>query len=217
MPARPQRRRDKVTAAPIFHMSDCLLYTVHCLLSIARCLLINFLSLQKPIMLQRPPIRYAIIALAVTLVWIIIEHLAGWNTTRHDIGQYTRMLPMIFFWVLIFVGINQSRGQRRDYTFNEGFRDGLMMSLLYCAGFTIMILIYQKFFNPEFFDTLKAYTLEQLKAKNESPEKIEQTMKSMEMSFNGSALSFFLLFVFSFGWSLIVSAIAAVVYRTKRK
>jgi len=163
----------------------------------------------------KPAVRYALIALGITFVWIIIEHLAGWNSTRHDIGQYTRMLPMILFWVLIFVAINQSRGQRTTYSFNEGLRDGLLMSLVYCAGFTIMIALYQKFINPEFFETLKAYTLEQLKAQNASEEVINEQLKTMEMSFNGSAISFFLLFVFSFGWGLILSAIAARVYRKK--
>jgi hypothetical protein len=163
----------------------------------------------------KPAVRYALIALGITFVWIIIEHLAGWNTKRHDIGQYTRMLPMILFWVLIFVTVNQSRGERSPYTFNEGLRDGMLMSLIYCAGFTIMIAFYQKFINPEFFETLKAYTLEQLKARNASEAEIRESLSNMDMSFNGSAISFFLLFVFSFGWGVILSAVAAAVYRKK--
>ena len=164
----------------------------------------------------KPSVRYALIALAITFVWIVIEHLAGWNTTRHDIGQYTRMLPMVLFWVMIFVAVNQSRGQREVYTFNEGLRDGMLMSLIYCAGFTLIIFLYQKFINPDFFVTLKAYTLEQLKARNATPEEIEKSIKQMDMSFSGSAASFFLLFVFSFGWGVILSAIAARVYRKKK-
>jgi hypothetical protein len=164
---------------------------------------------------MRPAIRYAFIALGITLLWMIIEHVAGWNTTRHDIGQYTRMLPMILFWVLIFVAINASRGQRSSYTFNEGLRDGILMSAIYCAGFTLMIALYQKFINPEFFDTLKTYTIDQLKLKHASEAEIDKTLKDMDMSFSGSPLSFFLLFVFSFGWGVIISAIAARIYRIK--
>jgi hypothetical protein len=166
---------------------------------------------------MKPPIKYALIALAITFVWIIIEHLAGWNTTRHDIGQYTRMLPMILFWVLIFVAVNESRGQRTTYKFNEGLRDGMLMSLIFCAGFTIMILIYQKFVNPEFFETLRAYTISEMKSKSLSQAEIDKAMRDMDMSFNGSAISFFLLFVFSFGWGLIVSAVAARVYRIRSR
>jgi hypothetical protein len=165
--------------------------------------------------MKKPPVRYALITLAFTFVWIIIEHLAGWNTTRHDIGQYTRMLPMILFWVMIFVAINQSRGHRSFYPFNEGLRDGMLMSLIFCAGFTLMIVVYQKFINPEFFATLKAYTIDQMKLAQKSQAQIDKTLKDMEMSFNGSAISFFLLFVFSFGWGVIVSAIAARVYRIR--
>lgn len=166
-------------------------------------------------MSTKPSVKYALIALAISTVWMMIEHFMGWNTTRHDIGQYTRMLPMVLFWVLIFAAVNQSRGQRDTYSFNEGLRDGMLMSLLYCAGFTIVIYLYQKFINPEFFETLKAYTLDQMRARNATDAEIEKSMKDMEMSFNGSVISFFLLFVFSFGWGLILSAIAARVYRKK--
>jgi hypothetical protein len=166
--------------------------------------------------MKKPAVRYALIALAITFVWIIIEHLSGWNTTHHNIGQYTRMLPMILFWVMIFVVVNQSRGQRTEYPFNEGLRNGILMSLIYCAGFTLMIAVYQKFINPEFFDTLKAYTIDQMTQADKTQAEIDQTLKNMEMTFNGSASSFFLLFVFSFGWGVIVSAIAARVYRIKK-
>ena len=107
------------------------------------------------------------------------------------------------------------RSIRETYSFNEGLRDGLLMSLLYCAGFTLVILLYQKFLNPDFFTTLKAFTLEQMKAANATDAEIESSMKSMEMSFSDSPVSYFLLFVFSFGWGLILSAIAARVYRKK--
>ena len=165
--------------------------------------------------MKQPSVKYAVIALAITAVWILIEHFAGWNSTRHDIGQYTRMLPMILFWVLIFVTVNQTRAGKIPFTFTEGFRAGLIMSLIYCAGFTLLIVLYQKLINPDFFDTLKAWSIEQMHAKNIPQEQIDAELKNMEMSFNGSAVSFFLLFVFSFGWGTILSAIAALVYRKK--
>lgn len=166
--------------------------------------------------MKKPAIRYAVIALVITFIWIIIEHLAGWNTTRHDIGQYTRMLPMTMFWVLIFVGVNQSRGERTVYPFNEALRDGMIMSLIFCAGFTLMIAFYQKFINPEFFETLKAYTIQEMTRANKTQAEIDKAMSEMEMSFNGSVVSFFMLFIFSFVMSMIVSLIAARVYRIKK-
>ena len=164
---------------------------------------------------QKPSVKYALIALMITAVWMIVEHVAGWNTTRHDIGEYTRMIPMALFWVMIFVTVNQSRGGRSPYTFSEGLRDGLMMSLLYCAGFTVLIFLYQTFLNPEFFETFKAYKLSQLEAAHATQAEIDSMSKNMEMSFNGSVASYLLLFVFSFGWGFILSAVAALVYRKK--
>ncbi len=166
-------------------------------------------------MSKRPSIRYAIITLAISLVWILIEHLMGWNTTRHDIGQFTRMLPMVLFWVMIFVTVNQSRSGKETFTLREGFREGLIMSLIYCAGFSIIVYLYQKILNPEFYDTLKNYTLEQLQKNNATKEQIDAAVKEMQMSYSGSPISFVLLFVFSSVWGVIMSAIAALVYRKK--
>ena len=166
-------------------------------------------------MTSKPSIRYAVIALVITFLWMIIGHLAGWNTTRHDIGQYTRMLPMILFWVLIFVTVNQSRGIRDRYTFNEGLRDGMLMSLIFCAGFTILIFLYQQFINPEFFETFRTYTLDALKARNATQAEIDAEIQNIERSFNGSPITYLLLFIFSFGWGVIMSVIAALVYRKK--
>ena len=166
--------------------------------------------------MKRPPVRYALIALAITFVWIIIEHLAGWNTTRHDIGQYSRMLPMILFTVMIFVAVNQSRGERTVYPYTEALRDGMMMSLIFSVGFTIIIALYQTFINTEFFETLKNYTIQQMTHEGKSQEEIDKTMEQLNMSFNGSAASYILLFFYSFIWGLIVSAIAALVYRIRK-
>ena len=46
---------------------------------------------------------------------------------------------------------------------------------------------------------------------------IDKTMNEMEMSFNGSMVSYFMLFILSFGMSMIVSAIAARVYRIRKQ
>lgn len=89
------------------------------------------------------------------------------------------------------------------------------MSLIYCAGFSIIVYLYQKILNPEFYDTLKNYTLEQLQKNNATKEQIDAAVKEMQMSYSGSPISFVLLFVFSSVWGVIMSAIAALVYRKK--
>lgn len=166
--------------------------------------------------MQRPPVRYALICLAITFVWMIIEHLAGWNTMRHDIGQYSRMMPFILFTVMIFVSVNQSRGIRTTYPFNEALRDGMIMAFIFCAGFTLLNVIYLKFINPEFFETLRAYNIHEMTRQNKTKEEIEAYKKSIDMSLNGSSVTFFLNFFYFFFWGVIVSAVAGLVYRIKK-
>ena len=47
-------------------------------------------------------IRYSLYLLAFTIAWIMMEHYLGFNSTNLQQGQYTRFVPMILFWILIF-------------------------------------------------------------------------------------------------------------------
>ena len=162
------------------------------------------------------PVRIALYLLAFTIVWILFQHAMGFNTTRHDIGQYTRMVTMIVFWVAIFVVVKNERRNRGSITFIEGWKAGLISSLIYCIGFTIFIFFYQKFINPEFYPTFKEYTLNQMQMQHATQQQIDAKMNEIDMSFNGLAISFVMLFVFSLMLGMVISAIAALVYRSKK-
>lgn len=162
------------------------------------------------------PVRIALVLLAVTIVWIAFQHIMGYNTTRHDIGQYTRMVTMILFWAAIFIVVRNEKRIRGTISFAEALKAGLMSSLVYCAGFTIFIFLYQHFVNPEFYQTLKAFMLTQMQEQHATQQQIDAKMNEVDMSFNGSALSFILMFIFSFIWGVIISAIAALIYRTRK-
>jgi hypothetical protein len=52
--------------------------------------------------MKTPAVKYAVIALIFSIVWTFIEHVLGYNTTKHEIGQYARLIPALFitFWWL---------------------------------------------------------------------------------------------------------------------
>jgi len=168
--------------------------------------------------MKRPAKKFALGALAVITIWILFEHLLGFNTTRHDIGQYTRMFPMFFFLAMIFVAIYyRRRGLGNTLRFAEGFKTGIVMTLIFCAGFTTVIILYQQFLNPEYFSTLHEFCKNKFAAEGLAPEEIDKKLSQLERWQGSSAISYLLLFVFSSIWGIIVSAIASLILMRKPK
>ena len=89
------------------------------------------------------------------------------------------------------------------------------MTLIYCLGFTFVIILYQQFLNPEYYQTLKDFTMQQLQSVNASQEMIDAKMKELEMQASGKPMSYFWLFIFSSIWGIGISAIATLVLRRK--
>jgi len=123
---------------------------------------------------------------------------------------------MIFFWVIIFVTLFAQRKKYGDtLTFKQGFQTGLIMTLVYCAGFTVMIILYQNLVNPEYYQTLKDFTMKTLEERKATQAMMDAEMKELQMSQSGSASSYLLLFVFSSIWGIGISAIASALLRKK--
>jgi hypothetical protein len=142
----------------------------------------------------------------------------GFNSTRHDIGQYTRNIPILIFSVVIFIVIYyERRGYGHSLTWMEGFKVGVLMSLIYAAGFTIEIILYSKFMNPDFCNTFKEFTMQQLQQLGSAQDLIDAKMKEIDFTYGGSGLSYFALFSFSFLWGAIVSAISSLIWMKKPK
>ena len=163
------------------------------------------------------PARTAITVLIITIIWMAFEHLMGWNTTRHDIGQWAHLFAPLLFWISLFVVVYNEKKKRGTLTFNEGWKAGMVTSFIYAAGFTIIIVIYQQLINPEYYETLKAFKLRELQSHNATQQQIDASMKELEMTANGSATSYFLLFVFTLAWGILLSAIASLIYKTKKR
>ncbi|MFI5134890.1 MAG: DUF4199 domain-containing protein [Chitinophagales bacterium] len=168
--------------------------------------------------MKNAAVKIALFTLGASVIWILFEHMMGWNNTNHAIGQYSRTMPMILFWIMLVVCIwYVRRGHGNSLTFKEGFQSGLIMTLIYCFGFTIVIILYQQFLNPEYYQTLKDFTMQQLQSKGASQSEIDSALKELEMSQSGTPLSYLLLFVFSTLWGIGISAIASAILMKKPK
>lgn len=160
--------------------------------------------------------KYLLISVAFAAIWILIEHVLGYNTTRHDIGQFTRNATMLVFWVTIFLAIRETKKQQGNkLSFSEGMKTGVTLTVLYSMAFVLIILLYVQFINPDFYATYKTFTLNQLTAAHATPKQIEEAMMEVDMSYDGSLQSYALLFLFSSIFGTVLSLIASLIYRTK--
>lgn len=166
--------------------------------------------------MNRVVLKYLAIAVSFAIVWMLMEHVLGFNTDRHEIGQYTRNATMIFFWVTVFLLMRETKKrQGHQLTWLQGFSLGVVYTLLFSLAFVILLLLYVQFINPEFYVTYREFTLHQLVASHATPKEMKEAMHEVDLSYNGSFQSYALLFTFSVIFGVVVSMIAALIYRTK--
>ena len=163
------------------------------------------------------PVRNAFILLIFSAAWIIMEHVLGFNSTRHDVGEFTRLVPALVYWASLFLLMARLKKRNGSLKFLEGWKAGIISSFVYAAGFTLVVVIYSIFINPGFYESYKAYSLSQLEAHQATQAQIDDALREIDMTYGGSPFSYLLLFLFSFLWGIVLSAIASLVFMSKAK
>jgi magnesium-transporting ATPase (P-type) len=157
-------------------------------------------------------------ALVLTIISFFINHALGFNTERHDIGDYSRNAVTVIFWCSIFLTVVQIRAVSGDeHNFLSAFRYGFFYSVFYSAAFALFMVFYQRVVNPQFYPTYRKFFEEQLNAAKLSPELIASRMRQFDMSFNGDFPTYVLLFLYMAMGGAILAAIAAAIFRNPVK
>jgi hypothetical protein len=157
------------------------------------------------------------IALVLTFVSVFINHLLGFNTERHDIGEFTRNGVTVVFWCSIFLTVVQLRARAgSEHNFMLAFRNGCLYSVMYSIGFSLFMVLYQHVINPQFYPTYRLYYEARLVAANIKPDLVATRMRQFDMNFNGDFPTYVLLFLFMAMGGVILSAIAAAIYRNPK-
>jgi len=168
--------------------------------------------------MKNPAVKYGVYALLISIIWTIIEHILGYNTTNHETGQYARMLGSIVYFILVVVAIFAVRKQQNgSLTFGEGFKAGAIVSLIYGVGITIWYALYGEVINTQFKPTLMAFERAKLEAVHATPDAIAAKMKEVDMSSGGSALSYVMLFIFMTLFGVVIAAIASLILKRAKK
>jgi Protein of unknown function (DUF4199) len=115
---------------------------------------------------MKTEVKYGVLFAAIVVVYVMIEHLLGVNTTRHDIGQYTRLAGVIVPILAVFFGIKAKRDKELNgvMTFGQGVKTGFLIAVIQTTLTTIWFWFYSTVINPEYLDTMLAFERSQMLA-----------------------------------------------------
>ena len=167
--------------------------------------------------MKNTAVKLGVCALVITIVWTIIEHFLGYNTTNHETGQYARMLGAFVFWVMVIIAIVSTKKQQGGYiSFGQGMKAGRIVSFIYSLGVTIWYCLYGEVINTQFKPTLMAFERSKLETAHATPEAIAAKMKEVEMTSGGSVVSYAFLFLFMFLFGMIIAIITSLILKRKK-
>ncbi len=162
-------------------------------------------------------VKFAVIAFIITVVWTMTEHFAGYNTTNHALGQYTRMITgFIFYFFIVWAIVQRKKFQDNKINLAEGFRTGLIVCCTYAVLSTLWFALYAEVINPQFKPSLIAFEKSKLDAIHASPEAITEKLNEVELTSGGSFTSYIFLFGFTALMGVVIAFLAAMVMRNKK-
>ena len=168
--------------------------------------------------MKNTSVRFGIIASIAFILWVCIEHALGYNTTKMEVGQYTRLASAYLFWLFIIITIIVKKKESGgSISFAQSMKTALLMIIVYSFITAIWLAIYQHFINPDFYSFLRKFSIDQFKAERKSELEITRALKEIDMMYNGSAFSFFMYFVFSTIAGSVIAFIASLIIRSRHK
>lgn len=162
-------------------------------------------------------IRFALIAFAFSFLWTLMEHAMGFNTTNHQTGQYTRLVPALVFYACVGLAVWQKRKrQGNTLRFAEGFKTGAGVALLYGLLVTVWFAIYAEVINPDFQPTLMEFERARIPA-SATAEEAATKMREVELTSGGSVQSYLILFGFLALFGMAVAALVSLFLKKRRR
>ena len=104
-------------------------------------------------------IKYGLYTGMGICLWMMAEHILGFNSTRLDIGQFTRVFAMVLPIAMIVLGIRDKRNIdfKGKLEVVDGVKCGMMISLISGLLTAIFFVMYGSLINPEYLDHLMAF------------------------------------------------------------
>ncbi|MES2330230.1 MAG: DUF4199 domain-containing protein [Bacteroidota bacterium] len=168
--------------------------------------------------MKNTAVKYGVYAFIITIIWTIIEHFLGYNTTNHETGQYARMVGAFVYWVMIIIAIFLTRKEQAGLlSFGQGMKVTAIVALIYSLGVTLLYSLYGEVINTQFKPTLMAFERAKLEAAHATPDAISAKMKQIDMQTGGSVVSYLFLFAFMFAGGIAIGLITSLIMKRSKK
>jgi hypothetical protein len=156
---------------------------------------------------MKTELKFALIFIAMQLAWLIIEVLSGLQTTHKDLHPIVSNFILIPSVAIMAIGI---RAKKKDLgghiLFKEAFLAGVVMSFIIAMLSPLVILIFDKLINPNFFTDFQNYAVEKGMLNMEQAKEYFNLKNYMIQSALGAMVM-----------GTVTSAIVAAIIRTKKR
>ena len=129
-------------------------------------------------------IRYGILFALIVIVYVMLEHFLGLNTSNHQMGQYTRFGGVLVPILGIFFGLNAKCKELGSLSTKQGIRSGFIIALIQTSLTTLWFLIYPNFINPEFYSTMLEFEREKMIAQGLSQTEVTEKLETLKTMFS---------------------------------
>lgn len=149
--------------------------------------------------------------------WVLIEFTLGFHTTSPEIGQYSGFVSMIFPVVFIYVAMHDQQSfSGVPLTFLDGINIGFRIAFFSALIFTIFLLIYITYINPDWISTTIEWQRKKLILSGATDDEIGRFMEQ-NRQMNSSVAQSIMTFISSTGIGVLITLIEIPIVKTLRK
>ena len=163
-------------------------------------------------------IKYAFLSAIALVIWVMAEHLLGFNTTKMELGEHTRPIIAIVTLIFLFFGIREKKNKElhEQLTFKQGLKTAFFISLFYAVLQGIWFAIYGGIINPDYGTLSLQFHENQLIAKGKTPQQISDELAMTKLIFGNPFLQFGFFIIFTTIIDTLVGAIITLFLRTRK-
>jgi hypothetical protein len=162
---------------------------------------------------MKTELKYGLITGFGVSIYVMIEYLLGFHTTRPDIGEYSGYFSSVIPIVALLFAIKEKRSRSFGgyISFWQGFITGMVVTVISALIITGFFVVYNEYINPEGTRYISDWRAEQMREQNISEDAIAVSIEEYNAMNNP-------LFIFAgtFLMGLLITAILAFLLRRKK-
>lgn len=157
---------------------------------------------------MKPELRYGLIMGLGVSLWVLVEFLLGFHTTRTDIGEFTSYLSVIIPILALYSGLFAKRMENLSITYWQLVKAGMMMILLGAFIISLFMGLYNTVIHPGWVQEGIALERERLVSMNATAEEIAAAEEVMAVVFSAemqTIISFISVVIEGFFLTLLIA------------